>query len=169
MLAIDASSIYIGLDMGIEFIDNEITSEQVIIPRHMRASELQGLTDGQTAFIPDWCIWMDTENRLWIDVLAPTSDGLDEVSVNDYLCVMKLPEGIVVDITTAIDTFTDEDSGEISFQPQDSPEYGTEGYSLSRIPVIGLLVNDGEVELFRELVRGKYNYTYPITEVSPGS
>lgn len=152
--------------MGIEFLEGQITEEQVVIPRTMRFPELSMLQDGECTYISSTGLWMDVEGSLWVDKLAPSfKEPVPEVA-SDVIRVMKLPQGFVVDISKVTKNFIEE-TGEFSFTAQDAPESVTDGFAFDRAPVIGFLVSDGEVALFKELVRNTYGYDYPEAVTTP--
>jgi hypothetical protein len=147
--------------MGIEFLKGEITDEQVVIPRTMRVPELALLQDGDCTYIAETGLWMDRNGSLWVDILTPSLKDLIPRAESDFVRVMKLPKGFVVDISQVTANFVDDETGEFVFMAQDAPETIGDGLAFERAPVIGFLVSDGEVAEFRDLVKKTYNYVYP--------
>jgi hypothetical protein len=154
--------------MGIEYFRKKISSEQLVIPAERQLPVVSGLEDGESTFIGDTSVWMDRDGKFWVDNLAISIKDLNLRSENDYIRIMKLPEGIIVDISQVRDNFLDED-GMLFFKARDLPESATEGYAYEKVPVIDLITTEEAVEAFREILQTNYSYEYPIIVPSSDS
>lgn len=145
----------------------KIDSRQAVIPETQITPSIELIDDFKIYYMNIDALVVTSNCYAWLEKRAPCfSNVIDDDYKDQMLKVIRLPEGLVVDMTDCIEQFKRLDKDEIIFAALD---YSDEEIEKDFLPVMDVIKDEFTLKRFKNTYKDYYDMDYPEVEVAEPS